>query len=210
MKGRGTTLVIASRNRDKIRELANLLKNLPLVVRAAEEFPEVPKVIEETAPDLRGNALLKARAVAKASGRWALADDTGLEVDALDGAPGVETARFAGPDASYADNVALLLERMAGAAGQRGARFRTVVALCDPDGETTTVEGVCEGEIRTKPAGEAGFGYDPVFAPKEGKGRTFAQMSMAAKGAISHRGRAIVAALSEIERRILGVAKPEC
>ena len=132
------------------------------------------------------------------------------EVDALDGAPGVEAARFAGPDASYADNVALLLERMAGAAGQRGARFRTVVALCDPDGETTTVEGVCEGEIRTKPAGEAGFGYDPVFAPKEGKGRTFAQMSMAAKGAISHRGRAIVAALSEIERRILGVAKPEC
>ncbi|MAE70396.1 MAG: non-canonical purine NTP pyrophosphatase, RdgB/HAM1 family [Gemmatimonadetes bacterium] len=205
MKGQGATLVIASRNRDKIRELANLLEGLPLAVRAAEEFPDVPVVIEETAPDLHGNALIKARTVAKASGQWALADDTGLEVDALGGAPGVETARFAGPDATYEENVAMLLERMAGAGpGRRGARFRTVVALCDPDGRATTVEGVCEGKISRTPVGKSGFGYDPVFAPEEAGGKTFAQMSMQSKGAISHRGRAMVAALSEIERRILG------
>ena len=207
MTGPRPILVIASRNRDKIRELAALLAELPLEVRPAADFPAVPSEIEETAEDLRGNALLKARTVAAASGHWALADDTGLEVDALDGAPGVQTARFAGPDATYDDNVRLLLRRMGGAT-RRGARFRTVVALCDPAGAATSVEGICEGEIAFEPIGVGGFGYDPVFAPRQGGGQTFAQMSMEAKGVISHRGRAMAAARREIERRLVESHRP--
>lgn len=196
-------LVLASRNVDKVAELADLLLGLDLRVRAVAEFAGVPEV-EETEPDLEGNAVLKARTVALACGRWALADDTGLEVDALGGAPGVYTARYAGPDATYADNVAKLLSALEalGAGSDRSARFRTVVALSDPRGETSAVAGVCEGVISVGPAGDAGFGYDPIFVPLEGGGDTFSEMSREEKGRISHRGRAMAAALGEIRRRM--------
>lgn len=198
-------LILASRNLDKVRELEELLVGLPLTVRTAADFPAAPAEVEETEPDLQGNAMLKAVAVARACGHWALADDTGLEVDFLNGSPGVETARFAGPKATYEDNIRLLLERLKGVPqDQRGARFRTVVALSDPRGECSHVEGSCEGFITTAARGAEGFGYDPVFLPREGEGRTFAEMSSPAKGKISHRGRAMVAALVEIRRRMVG------
>jgi XTP/dITP diphosphohydrolase len=196
-------LVLATRNPDKVKELGELLSEFRLRVLPASDFPEVPEQIEETEPDLAGNAMLKARTVARACGHWALADDTGLEVDHLGGAPGVETARFAGPGATYEDNVRLLLERLRGIPQEdRGARFRTVVALSDPAGECTCVEGICAGSISTTPQGQGGFGYDPIFRPTDGDGRTFAQMPRAEKGIISHRGRAMQAAKTEIRSRL--------
>lgn len=158
---------------------------------------EVPDVAED-ADTLTGNALLKARAICAASGESALADDTGLEVDALNGAPGVYTARFAGPDADDADNRAHLLHALAGSTN-RVARFRTVMVIANPDGSHHAVEGVCEGTIAEAERGNRGFGYDSVFMPAGGDGRTFAEMDADEKNAISHRGnamRALLAALS--------------
>lgn len=195
-------LVLASRNVDKVGELALALEGLEIDVRPVSDYPEVGEV-EETEPDLEGNAVLKAVTVARAVGDWALADDTGLEVDALDGAPGVYSARFAGPGATYEDNVELLLESLLGVEdGKRSARFRTVVALSDRQGVVTCVEGVCEGTILKNPCGDGGFGYDPVFAPDDSGGRTFSQMSRSEKGEISHRGRAMAAVRQEIRRRL--------
>ena len=207
--GRGRPiLVLATRNPDKVKELRELLAELPLTVEPASAFPEVPAEIEETEPDLAGNAMLKARTVARACGHWALADDTGLEVDHLGGRPGVETARFAGPNATYDDNVKMLLERLKGvAAARRGARFRTVVALSDPNGVCSCVEGVCPGTIAEARQGSGGFGYDPIFCPAAGDGRTFAEMTRAEKGEISHRGQAMRAAKAEIARRMGATAQ---
>jgi XTP/dITP diphosphohydrolase len=186
-------LVFASRNPDKITELAHALEGLPCEVRGAAEFPQAPEV-EETGATLEENALLKARAVCRATGELTLADDTGLEVEALDGAPGVASARFAGPEQDYERNLTKLLERMAAVpVGRRGARFRTVVALCFPDGREVLAEGVCAGEILTRRRGSGGFGYDPVFYVPEA-GKTFAEMSLQEKGRISHRGRAMARA----------------
>ncbi|MDQ2678400.1 MAG: non-canonical purine NTP pyrophosphatase, partial [Actinomycetota bacterium] len=129
----------------------------------------------------------------------ALADDSGLEVDALDGAPGVRSARFAGEDATDADNVSLLLERLAGVPDdERTARFRCVIVLQRPDGTELVADGSVEGRIIDAPRGESGFGYDPVFVPTEGNGRTFAEMSADEKHAISHRGRALRSLVTQL------------
>ena len=178
-------IVVASKNPDKLREVEAVLARLgpPVEVVDDADWPDVA----ETADDLEGNALLKARAAAAATGLAAIADDTGLEVEALGGAPGVYSARYAGPRATYAENVAKLLAELEGVADRR-ARFRTVVAFVTPDGREATVEGVLEGRITTEPRGEGGFGYDPVF---EVDGRTLAELSEEEKNRISHRARAL-------------------
>ena len=196
-------VVLASANPDKAAEIqAILAAALPgLIVHPRP--PHVPEV-EEDAPDLVGNARLKAVALSAATGLAAVADDTGLEVDALGGAPGVFSARWAGEGATYADNVAKLLAELARHPGAvRTARFRTV-ALCRlPDGREVIAEGVCPGTVPTAADGAGGFGYDPVFVPDEGDGRTFAAMSAADKHAVSHRGRAF-RALGERLTAVLG------
>jgi XTP/dITP diphosphohydrolase len=191
-------LVCASANPDKVAEIAHILGDaVELVPRPAE----VPDVVED-ADTLEGNARLKAAALVEATGSAAVADDTGLEVDAIDGRPGVHTARFAGPDATYADNVARLLTELEGVTVEhRGARFRTVALVRYPDGSELVVEGVCEGAIATAARGASGFGYDPVFVPAEGDGRTFAEMTDDDKHALSHRGRAFRALLDALSRR---------
>jgi XTP/dITP diphosphohydrolase len=187
-------LVLATANPDKARELAALLEGFDIVPRPAG----VPDV-EETEDTLEGNARLKAMAVMEATGEAAVADDTGLEVDALGGRPGVYAARYAGPGATYADNVAKLLEELAGVPPPaRTARFRTVAIARFPDGREIVAEGTVEGTIAEAPAGEDGFGYDPVFVPAGGDGRTFAQMSHAEKAAVSHRGRALRALAAQL------------
>jgi len=187
-------LVVASQNPDKIREVEEVLDSLalPIEIVRGYEWPEV----EETEDTLEGNALLKARVVAAYTGHAAVADDTGLEVRALGGAPGVFTARYAGPDASYADNVAKLLGELEGVEDRR-ARFRTAVALVDPSGEEVVVEGSLEGSIAAEARGTGGFGYDPVFLVD---GRTLAEIPPAEKNAISHRAvalQALAGALSD-------------
>ncbi len=186
-------LVFASRNREKIREMAFALEGLPVEVMGVSDFPGLQPV-EETGSTLAENALLKARAAHQATGHLSLADDTGLEVDALDGAPGAHSARFAGPEQDYQRNCLKLLEEMKGVPWERRtARFRTVVAIVFPDGRTALAEGVCEGVITEQPRGDGGFGYDPLFYyPPAGK--TFAEMSLEEKNSVSHRGRAMRAA----------------
>jgi XTP/dITP diphosphohydrolase len=187
-------LVLATANPDKTRELAALLQGFEVVPRPAG-LPDV----DETEDTLEGNARLKAVAVMQATGEPAVADDTGLEVDALGGRPGVYAARYAGPGASYADNVAKLLEELAGVAdAARTARFRTVAVARFPDGREVVAEGWVRGTIADAPAGEGGFGYDSVFVPAGGDGRTFAQMSQAEKAAVSHRGRALRALAAQL------------
>lgn len=181
-------LVVASANPDKVAEIAAILE--PAGVELVPRPADVPDVVED-ADTLEGNARLKARAIAEATGLPAVADDTGLEVDALDGAPGVYSARYAGPAASYADNVDRLLADLAGTpAAARTARFRTVALVAFPDGTEVVAEGQVEGTIAAGPRGDRGFGYDPVFVPTEGDGRTFAEMTAPEKHALSHRGRA--------------------
>ncbi len=185
-------LVLATANPDKAREIADALYGFELVPRP-DDVPDV----DETADTLEGNARLKAHALCKATGEPAVADDTGLEVAALDGRPGVYSSRFAGPAATYADNVAKLLVELDGVPRERrGARFRTVALVSFPDGRDVLADGSVEGTISVEPRGAEGFGYDPVFVPDEGDGRTFAEMTLAEKQAISHRGRAF-AALAE-------------
>jgi XTP/dITP diphosphohydrolase len=181
-------LVCASANPDKVTEMTAALDG---IVELEPRPPELAEIVED-APDLEGNARLKAVAVCDAAGRPAIADDTGLEVDALDGAPGVTSARYAGEGAGYADNVTKLLSELEGVehAG-RGARFRTVALIRWPDGSELAAEGEVVGRIAEAARGENGFGYDSVFVPVEGDGRTFAQMSGPEKEALSHRGRAL-------------------
>lgn len=181
--------MLASANPDKAVEMAAVLEacGFELLPRPAG----VPEV-EETGSTLEENARLKAQALVAASGEAAVADDTGLEVAALDGAPGVYSSRYAGDNATYADNVARLLQALDGVApDQRRARFRTVAMVCFPDGGEIAAEGLVEGQIATSGRGTAGFGYDAVFVPDEGDGRTFAEMAPAEKNAVSHRGRAL-------------------
>lgn len=177
--------MIASKNPDKIAEIEEVLRSfgLPAEIIRDAEWEDV----DETGETLTENALLKARAVRAMTGLAALADDTGLEVDALEGAPGVRTARFAGADATYADNVAKLLEVLDGNP-DRSARFRTVVAFVDGIREVLA-EGVLEGEIGLSPRGTNGFGYDPVFELPAG--RTLAELSDDEKNSLSHRARAL-------------------
>ncbi len=181
--------VLATANPDKAREIVELLSHCELLPRP-ESVPEV----EETGETLTDNALLKAQSLVDATGRPAIADDTGLEVDALGGAPGVYSSRYSGEHATYADNVAKLVGAMRGVpAGQRQARFRTVAVAVWPDGRREIAEGVVDGVIAAEPRGHNGFGYDPVFVPADGDGRTMAELSPDEKNAISHRGRAFTA-----------------
>lgn len=185
------SFVAASANPHKVDELRILLAGLAEVTDRPPEVGEIP----EDGETLEANAAHKALVIARAVGGAALADDSGLEVDALGGAPGVRSARYGGPAASDADNRELLLSRLAGVA-RRSARFRTVLAVAMPDGSIRMFEGTCEGTIADRERGEGGFGYDPLFVPDEGDGRTFAEMTPGEKNLISHRARA-VAALAE-------------
>ncbi len=180
-------ICFATHNADKLREIKNHLKDLVEIV-GLEEFPE-HEAPEETEETLEGNAQLKSMDIYNRYNITCFADDTGLEVMALNGQPGVRSARFAGEDASYNDNVDLLLEKLKGEVDRR-AQFKTVIALTLADGKTLFFEGVCRGEITEKRQGEGGFGYDPIFLP-EGQQKTFAEMTLSEKNEISHRGRAV-------------------
>jgi XTP/dITP diphosphohydrolase len=181
-------LVCASANPDKVAEIAEILNAAGVVLLARPAH--VPDVVED-AETLIGNARLKAIAIANATGKPAVADDTGLFVDVLNGAPGVHTARYAGIDATYADNRAKLVAALDGVPdATRGAAFRSVAFVAWPDGRELSVEGVCLGHIASSERGTGGFGYDPVFVPLDGDGRTFAEMGDDEKHALSHRGRA--------------------
>jgi XTP/dITP diphosphohydrolase len=217
-------LVLATRNADKAREIVEIfvaLSGTPLVaysvdgiafvidgpeqiaasVAALPTLAEAPDV-EETGNTLEENARIKARALADAFGMLAVADDTGLEVDALQGAPGVYSARYAGVDASYADNVVKLLAELEGVYPTlRTARFATVAIACGPDGHEVVARGEADGLIAAAPRGDGGFGYDPVFVPLEGDGRSFAEMTPEEKHAVSHRGRAFRALAAALSRR---------
>ncbi len=187
-------LVCASANPDKVAEIEAILHG---VVELVPRPPEVPDVVED-ADSLEGNARLKAAAICEATGSAAVADDTGLEVVALGGAPGVHSAHWAGDGCTYADNRAKLLRELAGVVDRRAA-FRTCVLVRRPDGSEVVVDGTCAGLITDAPRGDRGFGYDALFVPDDGDGRTFAEMTDDEKHAISHRGRAfrnLLAALS--------------
>jgi len=193
-------LVLASANPDKSAEIAAILSaavpGIDLVPRPAD----VPDV-EENGTTLVENARLKAAALAEATGLPAVADDTGLLVDALDGAPGVYSARFAGEGATYADNVAKLLKELDGVEPeQRTARFETVALVRWPDGREVAATGAVDGVIATEARGHRGFGYDPVFVPTEGDGSTFAELTPLEKHAVSHRGRAFRALAAELAK----------
>jgi len=183
-------IVIATTNRGKIREIRELCAGIPVAWVAMTEVGTPPVVVED-GPTFRENARLKAETIARWSGLPALAEDSGLEVDALGGAPGVCSARFAGPNASDAANVALLLARLEGVPPEkRTARFWAAAVLWWPDGQVDEAEGVCEGRIARAPAGTSGFGYDPVFIPRT-ENATFAELGTEVKNRLSHRAQAL-------------------
>jgi XTP/dITP diphosphohydrolase len=205
--------VLATHSADKAREIVEIFvlqSDMPLIAYAIDDFaflvdrPEqiaasvaaLPALsespdVEETGSTLEENARIKAVALVDSVGLPSVADDTGLEVDALGGAPGVYSARYAGEDATYADNVAKLLRALDGVdAARRTARFATVAIARRPDGEELITRGEVEGLIATAARGTGGFGYDPIFVPTEGDGRSFAELAAAEKHAVSHRGRA--------------------
>lgn len=189
-------LVSATANPHKVAEIAGILAGLvDLLPRPAD----IPEVVED-AGTLEGNARLKAASICAATGLPAVSDDTGLFVVALDGEPGVETAYYAGPNATYVENRAKLLATMADTSDRRAA-FRTKVMVVWPDGRELCVEGVCEGTIATEERGDRGFGFDPLFIPDDGDGRTFSLMTDAEKNVISHRGRAFVALVAALRER---------
>ena len=195
--GARTQIVLASANPKKAAEIVEILgDHLELVPRPAE----VPDVVEDE-DTFEGNSRLKAVALVEATGLAAVADDSGLEVDALGGAPGVWSARYAGEDASDQDNVDKLLASLAGRPdpADRTARFHAVVVLRYPDGSELVAAGTVKGHIAAAPRGPGGFGYDPVFVPVEGDGRTFGEMTQDEKHAISHRGRALRNLLAQLD-----------
>lgn len=181
-------IFIASGNPHKIEELKQILNPMGIELKSTLDFPDAKEVVEDK-PDLEGNARKKARHWHEKTSLPSLSDDTGLEVDALGGAPGVYSARFAGEKATYEENTRKLLLELEGESDRR-AQFRTVIAFIDQFGEEHFFEGVCRGEIIKERRGEKGFGYDPVFVP-EGYQKTFAELSSDEKNRISHRGLAI-------------------
>ena len=194
-------LVIATTSADKSREYRQLLADAPFTLTSLSDLG-VTYDVPETGETFAENATLKARVYAEMTGLLTLADDSGLEVDALDGAPGVYSKRWAGDDATDAMRNRLLLERLAGLPdAQRGARYRCAIAIAAPEprGLVGVVEGVFEGRIARAPVGQGGFGYDPIFFVPE-QGRTVGEMSAEEKHAISHRARAARAALPLLER----------
>ena len=183
-------LVLATNNQDKIKEIKFLLEDLPITILSKNDFLEFPDV-EETGKTLKENALLKAKTIADYCDMPALADDSGLEVDALNGAPGVYSSRYAGENVTYADNCRKLLLEMAGIPKERRtARFRCVIAIDWNDGTTQTTEGVAEGFITENSMGKGGFGYDPVFFYPP-KNKRFSEMTIEEKNIVSHRGIAL-------------------
>jgi len=190
-------VVCASANPHKVAEIMELMDGVVQLDPRPAELPDV----EEDGDTLVANARLKAIAVNEATGLPALADDTGLEVVALGGAPGVRTARFAGEPPNDERNRAKMLQELDGVA-DRSARFRTVALLRFPDGREIVAEGVCEGSIAEAERGERGFGYDPLFIADAGDGRTFAEMSMAEKHHLSHRGRAFRALATALRHQL--------
>jgi XTP/dITP diphosphohydrolase len=184
-----TELVLATKNEDKARELKALLGGGDLIIRTLAEFPDAPDVVEDGST-CEANAIKKATEIARHAGLPAVADDTGLEVEALGGRPGVYAARYAGETATYRDNCQQLLRELDGVPRERrGARFITVAAIALPNGQSVAVEGSLEGFITNREIGSQGFGYDPVFFVPE-SGKTLAEMSQAEKNRISHRARA--------------------
>jgi XTP/dITP diphosphohydrolase len=197
-----TILLIATRNRDKAHEFREMLGDLSVTIKTLDDFPQVGEV-DEDADTLEGNALKKAREAHRATGVPSIADDTGLEVGYLNGAPGVYSARYAGPRATYGDNCAKLLRNMRGVPPRRrGARFRCVIAFVREEGKSRLVDGICRGVITEAPKGQNGFGYDPVFLPL-GHTATFGEMTPDEKNGVSHRARAI-AELRRILPALLG------
>ncbi len=189
--------MLATGNPGKVREIGRLLDGYGVTLLTPDDLAEVPEVIEDGST-FEANALKKARAFARAASLPALADDSGLCVEALGGRPGVHSARWGGPGATDADRCRLLLEEMALVPdNERGAAFVCVMALCRPDGTCRTFEGRCRGTIARSPRGDNGFGYDPVFHVPE-FGRTMAQLPIEVKNRISHRGRALEAMAREL------------
>jgi len=197
--------VVATKNPGKIREIGALLEGMGLQVLSLDHYPHIPPV-EEKGRTFRDNALEKARVAASFTGEMALADDSGLEVDALGGAPGVRSARFGGEGLTDGERNLLLLERLKGVPmEERKARFRCVMALVTPQGDEYVVEGTCQGYIALEPVGEHGFGYDPVFYLPE-YGKTMAQLPPEEKNRISHRAKAL-ARMKEILEKVRGKEK---
>lgn len=185
-------LVIATRNRKKIEEMKRILEGLPVRIYALDDFPDCPEVIED-ADTFKGNAAKKVLAVSRYTKKPAISDDSGLEVYALNGAPGVFSARYAGEGADDVKNLEKLLSEMRVITkGKRGARFVCCIALAFPDGKSETFEDYAEGSIGDEPKGHNGFGYDPVFYPKGSK-KTFAEMTAQEKDSLSHRAMALKA-----------------
>ena len=194
-----TQLLIATHNKDKVEEIRGILTGLDLSLVPLTDFPALPPTVED-ADTLEGNALKKAEDAFRATGIPAVADDTGLEVFYLNGVPGVHSSRYAGEDASYADNRRKLLRRLRGVPPRRrGARFRTSVAFVPSNGTHYLFEGICPGVIIEKEKGEGGFGYDAIFLP-DGYAETFGEMELARKNTLSHRARAFQS-FSEFLRR---------
>ncbi len=194
-------LVLATRNKGKVKELQELLSGAGVKVVSLADFPDVPEVVED-GDTFQANAVKKAREVAEAVGELTLSDDSGLEVDCLNGAPGVISARFAGAQHDDEANNRKLLELMFGVPWEkRTGRFRCVVAIAVPGGKTETVEGTCEGIITSEPRGTQGFGYDPLFFVPKYK-RTFAELNATEKNLLSHRGKALQKAITVLKRTI--------
>lgn len=193
-------VVLATRNPDKGRELGALLGGIGLRIRTLADFPTAPEV-EEDGATCEANAIKKAREIAKATQVPALADDTGLEVDALQGRPGVYAARYAGEHATYEDNCRKLLQELTGVpAAKRKARFLTVAAIAFPSGDVHVTQGTLEGLITEQPIGDRGFGYDPVFLVPE-FGKTLAQLTTEEKNRMSHRGKAFIQMCAWLKER---------
>ena len=191
-------LFLASGNSHKIVELRQLLRPYGVELKSTLDYPDAEEVVVDQ-PDLQGNALKKARHWHKKTGLPSLSDDTGLEVEALDGAPGVYSARYAGEQATYEDNTKKLLNELK-TTDSRAAQFRTVIAFIDEQGDEHLFEGICRGSITREKRGDKGFGYDPVFLP-EAYDRTFAELNSEEKNRISHRGRAMAAFLEYVSKQ---------
>lgn len=194
-------IVLATRNQHKKQELVALLRGLDITIRTLDDFPEAPEVIED-GDTCEANAMKKAVEIAQYTGLTAVADDTGLEVDALGGRPGVFAARYAGEQATYEDNCRKLLQDLRGVpAERRSGRFVTVAAIATPEGKRLSARGLLEGVIAEQPAGSHGFGYDPVFWLPE-YGQTLAQLAPEVKNRISHRARAFTQARTLLQQLI--------
>jgi XTP/dITP diphosphohydrolase len=195
-------IVLATANAGKVAEILSIFDesfgDRVLLLPRPADVPD----IEEHGDTLEANAIIKAQAIAEATGMPAIADDTGLEVEALGGAPGVHSARYAGPDATPHDNVVKMLAELRAVPAPRPALFRTVALIVWPDGDVLGVEGSVEGEIALAEKGGSGFGYDPIFIPAGSGGRTFAEMGVAEKNAVSHRGRAFRALAVRLAERM--------